>query len=310
MWPTVTLVLALLLTIGASSYGKIQYNIGIANAGSFTNGFSSFACSVSMLPDDLLYGNVTDDGNTFFTGISTMQTLFGDLLTNLTAINTTLSTFGSSGAVMNPIITDTALLAAIQNIDLTGGSGVTPWTYAAPISQPSTFPAIMGSYSTSGMIYNYYTMVQGFIASYVNIATQIDTFLSGSNDIQTGASQMITYLGDLQNNFDLLINIDSKVGIDMSSFQATGSMVINLFYGLLIGLCSLAILGAILMACCESYKCRYLMYLICGVMFLIMGVGFLVATLLSAVIPATRIIWGCDYLNASISSSANFDCTF
>lgn len=260
---------------------------------------------MSMLPDDLLNGNVTEDGTAFFTGLSTMQTLFGDLSTNLISINTTLTAFGSAGAVMSPILTDTALLTAIQGIDLNAGAGVTLWTYAPPISQASTFPTIMGTFSSSGMIYEYYTLVQGFIASYASTATQIDSFLTGSNDIQTGITAMNSYLASLNSNFDWLINIDSS--FDTTRFQSTGTLVISLIYGCLIGLSALAILGALLMACCDYYKCRYLMYLACGPLFLVTVVGFLAATIISAIIPGT--IWGCDYLKTSISTSADFDCT-
>ena len=62
--------------------------------------------------------------------------------------------------------------------------------------------------------------------------------------------------------------------------------IITAFFGVVVGLSVLVILGALLMTFCEKYKCRYLIYFACIFLVLIGIVGFLLSTLLSAIVPA------------------------
>lgn len=62
--------------------------------------------------------------------------------------------------------------------------------------------------------------------------------------------------------------------------------VITAFFGVIVGLSILGILGAILMTFCDKYKCRYLIYFSCTIMFIIGIVTFIVAILFSLLVPA------------------------
>ncbi len=72
---------------------------------------------------------------------------------------------------------------------------------------------------------------------------------------------------------------------DFGQYLTIVTSVITAFFGVIVGLSVLVILGALLMTFCEKYKCRYLIYFSCIFLFLIGIVGFLLSTLLSAIVP-------------------------
>ena len=63
IWPTVVLILALLLSMIASV-------IGLVNAGDIEKSFKTTGCAFSITFDDVVNGNVSSEGK-FFAGIST-----------------------------------------------------------------------------------------------------------------------------------------------------------------------------------------------------------------------------------------------
>lgn len=65
-WPTIVLIIALLLATVASI-------VGIVRAGDLQGSFDAVACSGAIALDDLLNGNITTTG-TFFMGIRTLHT--------------------------------------------------------------------------------------------------------------------------------------------------------------------------------------------------------------------------------------------
>ncbi len=64
-----------------------------------------------------------------------------------------------------------------------------------------------------------------------------------------------------------------------------GTLVINLIYGVMLGLSVLALLGVVLMTFCDKYKCRYLMYFSCVSLFFLGILGFLLAIIFSIIVP-------------------------
>lgn len=84
-----------------------------------------------------------------------------------------------------------------------------------------------------------------------------------------------------------------------------GSLAIQLFYGVALGLAVMALLGVIMMTFCDKYKCRYLMYFSCFILFFFALLGFFIAIIFSIFVPL--IYWSCDWLSVSFSSSANFN---
>ena len=81
--------------------------------------------------------------------------------------------------------------------------------------------------------------------------------------------------------------------------------VLTALFGVIVGLGVLGILGAVLMTFCDKYKCRYLIYFSCCILWVIGIVWFLLATLFSLLVPA--LYFSCQFINYSIGSAANFD---
>lgn len=63
-WPTIVLILALILTLVGGA-------MGLSRASGFQDSTASTLCSTAILFDDMINGNVTDEGN-FFIGIRTL----------------------------------------------------------------------------------------------------------------------------------------------------------------------------------------------------------------------------------------------
>lgn len=87
----------------------------------------------------------------------------------------------------------------------------------------------------------------------------------------------------------------------MDTPKSIGSLVINLIYGISLGLAVLAMLGVVLMTFCDKYKCRYLMYFSCVILFILGLVGFLLAIIFSIIVPVMFLF--CEWLDVTITSS-------
>jgi hypothetical protein len=72
------------LCIGACVAGFSQSQI-------ITDSIGNMNCAKSIMLDDLLNGNVTDDASSFFSGLKQIDTQLGYLNGNISSINTTLS---------------------------------------------------------------------------------------------------------------------------------------------------------------------------------------------------------------------------
>ncbi len=81
-------------------------------------------------------------------------------------------------------------------------------------------------------------------------------------------------------------------------------MVFQVIYGVAMGFAVFALIGVIFMTFCDKYKCRYLMYFACIILFLFAIIGFLLAFIFSLILPV--MYWGCDWLTVSISTGGGF----
>ena len=72
------------MCIGACVAGFSQSQI-------ITDSIGNMNCAKSIMLDDLLNGNVTDDASSFFSGLKQIDTQLGYLNGNISSINTTLS---------------------------------------------------------------------------------------------------------------------------------------------------------------------------------------------------------------------------
>jgi hypothetical protein len=94
----------------------------------------------------------------------------------------------------------------------------------------------------------------------------------------------------------------------VSSKKPLINLGVQVVYGVTVGLASMMLLGALLVAFCDKPKCRYLMYFACFLLFFIGLVGFLMSIIFSFITPV--VYFGCQFIDFSLSSSANFDCKF
>ena len=95
----------------------IEYYIGASRVRTFGPAISDLGCSVSIILDDVLNGNVTQDGSAFFVGLKTFLTQNANLNGNISNINGNFSDFAGSGTSSEAALNDvTAVLAKIQQI--------------------------------------------------------------------------------------------------------------------------------------------------------------------------------------------------
>lgn len=62
-------------------------NVGLSKSSTFKEGISDIQCSISMMLDDVVNGNVTTSGN-FFIGVNPLITSINSLSTNIGSIQT------------------------------------------------------------------------------------------------------------------------------------------------------------------------------------------------------------------------------
>ena len=65
---------------------------------SFGPAFTNLGCSASIFVDDVLNGNVTSSGTSFFTGLNTLYNQLINLVSNLNFIDTKLADLSDSSA--------------------------------------------------------------------------------------------------------------------------------------------------------------------------------------------------------------------
>lgn len=63
---------------------------------------------------------------------------------------------------------------------------MSPLNYGAPISQSSIFPSVLGTYSTSGLIYAFYTAVSIVQNNILSMSNQFQSFLNVTGTITSG----------------------------------------------------------------------------------------------------------------------------
>lgn len=80
---------------------------------------------------------------------------------------------------------------------------------------------------------------------------------------------------------------------------------VRLVYGVTIAVASAMLLGTLLVAFCDKLMCRFLIYGSCVILFFIGVAGFALSVFFSLLAPG--VFFGCQFMNTSLSSSANFN---
>ena len=73
-----------------------EIDLGFMKVSSFGPAFTNLGCSASIFVDDVLNGNVTSSGTSFFTGLNTLYNQLTNLDGNLSFIDTQLADFSST----------------------------------------------------------------------------------------------------------------------------------------------------------------------------------------------------------------------
>lgn len=77
-----------------------KFIIGISKAATFKKGIDASTCAISVFMDDLVNGNVSSSGTSFWMGLSTLSTELGNINTNVVDIQNNLTTLASSDVTM------------------------------------------------------------------------------------------------------------------------------------------------------------------------------------------------------------------
>jgi hypothetical protein len=265
-------------------------------------------CGVSLAFDDLLNGNITTDNTSFFMGVSTLATYLTNFQGNITTIindfTTNLQT--TVGVVNGNLSSAETNLGMLPNGTTANTSYVL--SYSTPVPGASTvsssFATVLGVASNSSSLTGtLFTIVDSLYSAISAMNTAISSLSS-----QTSISADIGTAAQLVSNYSSLISsTDQTVGTLFSTINPYLNYVRYAslgYFGAVIGLAVLALLGVIIMACFDKIGCRHLMYVSCVIMLIACIVGFVLSFILSVVIPVLYMT--CTVITPAIASSTNF----
>lgn len=145
-------------------------------------------CASSIILDDLMNGNVTSDGTSFFAGLKQISTQLGYLNGNLTSINNTMANLIPTATNITNTQNDaTAALTAIAKIpaNVNSGGNMSAIAYNTPFNAGtstgtinSIFPSLLGSSTTGGYVGTLYNLVNAAKASITSISNSASNFNS------------------------------------------------------------------------------------------------------------------------------------
>lgn len=286
----------------------ILFYEGLSKAKTFKDGISDMQCSVSMMLDDIVNGNVTLDGS-YFIGVDPLIREIGYLSGNISTIQTQTNSLNST---LDGLISHfTTMRDDIQKVPknlLAGGNAALVYNTRISDTFGSTtgtvesgFASILGSSNTSGIIGSFYTSFASTTSTLDSIRSGSASFSSGAGSFSSSVSGINTDLNKVKDQMNNLDN-DLKSFLDlMETPKDMGTLVISLIYGIMLGLSVLAMLGVVLMTFCDKYKCRYLMYFSCVILFFLGLLGFLLAIIFSILVPVMFLF--CEWLDVTLTST-------
>lgn len=272
---------------------------------------------MAIFTDDLLNGNVTTDGSSFFTGLNVFSSNLNKLSGNLSAINTALSDLSStsSGTSYTAVNSIATAQTTIKKIPDNAGTALMNLVYSTPINAGTTtgtltssFSGILGKWdSPNTLMYNLFysieyarLLMQGIKSSSNTFSGQIATITSQITPMQNTINSLIDNINSMDSGLSLFLSI-----INLGS--SFGSVGLQAFYGFLITFSAFSLLAAFVMCCCDKPGCRNLMYFSCAFLFIGAFVAFIIAVIFSVLVPVFT--WTCDFLSVAFSSSAGFNST-
>lgn len=151
----------------------------------------------------------------------------------------------------------------------------------------SLYNDLLGDQATTasevGATYTVLTTVEDFLGG---ISTAAKAFVDSVQPFKDSVSGV----KDSISGFSTTINdaVNSADGIYTTAQPALDGLTIgvSVFFGVVIGFCVLGILGCLLMTFCDKFKCRYLIYFACVILFIIAIIGFILSIMFSVITPA------------------------
>jgi hypothetical protein len=220
-----------------------------------------------------------------------VQTQLGNLGTGLTTIVTNL---GATTTLLQKVPKN---LAADGNAAFAYTTPISSTYSAGAVTINSIFPTVLGSSNNGGVIGTIYSIYNTLYTTLNNLKSSSTSFSSDSTI--SGATTAIT--ANIASFNQTISSFDSSVAsaLDLMNLPQTyGTMAIQIFYAVALGLAVFTLIGVILMTFCDKYKCRYLMYFSCIILFFIGLLGFIIAVLFSIILPL--MYWGCDWLQNTL----------
>jgi len=291
--------------------------LGVSKAKDISDTIETVGCSVSIMFDDILNGNVTENGK-YFVGLQPLAARIYDLSGQLTAINTSLDSVTTAANNANSAYgTASTAISIIPNG--TAGQRSDPIVYLSPFdlsaattNLQSNLPADLGSTNAADSATPLYISYAGIAAIQQGI-TQVAT---NAQNVKTsmGGSFGSTLLTVQQTILDIAKTVfsvnDQFFSLYSQSLQYLGTITtaVTGIYAGLIALSSVAMLATLLMLICNIYKCRFLLYLTCFLFLWIGIISLLLVSIVSALIPI--FYFTCDFTTFALSSPANFNCNY
>lgn len=233
---------------------------------------------------------------------------------NLTNIQNNLTDLAdlTSGVTYTQVDNVKNALTTIKNIP--DGLGLTSMTltYDTPISSgfatgslSSSFNSILGSWSTpSSLTSNLYLSVESARALMNSIKVSANAFTGQVSNIQASITPMNTSLHAM---IDDVVKLDDKLASLLSILDIPAkyaNLIMQCFYGVLIGLSVLGVVGVLFTVLFRRIGCRHVMYTSCIGLFIIGWVAFIIAVVFSVLVPL--LTWTCSFLDVAVGSLTGF----
>jgi hypothetical protein len=195
--------------------------VGLIMTAPTRDSYSKTSCVAVMATDDMMNGNVTAGGGSYFMGINQVGIVLENLRTNLTNIDNNITALydANPATVVNQAISQAKTAQSntilISNNDAAGNPLVL--TYNTPIDSTtssgsinSDFIGVLGSYSSnSGLVFSLYTTIYLFEQTLSSLQTI-------SKDFHTNLTE---YNNALSTAISNVSNIKSSVGGSVNTFE-------------------------------------------------------------------------------------------
>lgn len=294
---------------------------GITRADAVDTAVTKLGCAALITADDILNGNVTESGSSFFTGIQTIYNQLSTLQGLMTNINTNIADaqntnppptamYNAKQALSTAKTDVTKVPTGVANAHLT-------ITYTLPVSGTGSY----NSYFPDTVLGNSSSATTTIVGANLQLLNSMETLLDAiANNASSFASASGSFntatVDSAKQQIDDLIkqvaDYDTKITDYHNNYytyvKAGSITIIAAVFSFVIIFSVLGLIATILMTFCDKYSCRYLLYCACCWL-LIMGIiSFAIATVLSIFSPI--VVTSCGTIKNALSSTTEFNDLF